>query len=467
MTTPSAVLTGTSPGFSAAIRPVITLGWPMILTQLFIMGTGFVDTVMAGRYSATDLAAVSLAGNVLWPSFMLLTGITMALSPITSQLRGAGKTSEVGYQVRQGLWLCLGSATLLIAIMLNAQLLFARAGIEPEVAQIASEYLQAVSWGIPPIILYVALRHTSEGLGVTRPPMLIAGSVLPLNALLNYAFVYGNWGAPELGGVGCGWATAVVFWVEFGLMMIVVRMRHFRATGLFSTFDAPNLQVMTDILKLGIPIGIAIFLEMAMFAVVTFLIAALGVIPMAAHSIAGNLNWLTYVIPMGMGAAAGIRVGFLVGSNDLLAARITAGAVLKFATVYALVVSVLLVIFRVGLVQIYTTDIQVIEMAATLLILIAVYQIVDDTQAVMIGSLRGYKDTTMPMVFSLVGYWVLALPLGYGLANGVFTDNALGVYGYWLGITAGLAVVALMVALRLRALSADPDKIRRNAKQQS
>ena len=229
MTTPSAVLTGTSPSFSAAIRPVITLGWPMILTQLFIMGTGFVDTVMAGRYSATDLAAVSLAGNVLWPSFMLLTGITMALSPITSQLRGAGKTSEVGYQVRQGLWLCLGSATLLITIMLNAQQLFARAGIEPEVAQIASEYLQAVSWGIPPIILYVALRHTSEGLGVTRPPMLIAGSVLPLNALLNYAFVYGNWGAPELGGVGCGWATAVVFWVEFGLIMIVVRIRHFRA----------------------------------------------------------------------------------------------------------------------------------------------------------------------------------------------------------------------------------------------
>jgi MATE family multidrug resistance protein len=439
----------------------------MILTQLFIMGTGFVDTVMAGRYSATDLAAVSLAGNVLWPSFMLLTGITMALSPITSQLRGAGKTSEVGYQVRQGLWLCLGSATLLITIMLNAQLLFTRTGIEPEVARIASEYLQAVSWGIPPVILYVALRHTSEGLGVTRPPMLIAGSVLPLNALLNYAFVYGNWGAPELGGVGCGWATAIVFWVELGLMMVVVRMRHFRATGLFSTFDAPNLLVMADILKLGVPIGIAIFLEMAMFAVVTFLIAALGVIPMAAHSIAGNLNWLTYVIPMGMGSAAGIRIGFLVGSNDLLAARITAGAVLKFATVYALLVSVLLVVFRVGLVQIYTTDVQVIEMAATLLILIAVYQLVDDTQAVMIGSLRGYKDTTMPMVFSLVGYWVLALPLGYGLATGVFTDDALGVYGYWLGITAGLAMVALMVALRLRALSADPDKIRRNAKQQS
>ena len=464
MSTPSTVLSGTNPSFSAAIRPVITLGWPMILTQLFIMGTGFVDTVVAGRYSATDLAAISLAGAVLWPSFMLLTGITMALSPITSQLRGAGKTMEVGYQVRQGLWLCLGSATLLVTILLNADVLFAQANIESKVARIASDYLEAVSWGIPPIILYVALRHTSEGLGVTRPPMLIAGSVLPLNALLNYAFVFGNWGAPELGGVGCGWATAIVFWVEFGLMMIVVRMRHFTATGLFSAFDWPNLAAMADVLKLGVPIGIAIFLEMAMFSIVTFLIAALGVTPMAAHSIAGNLNWLTYVIPMGMGAAAGIRIGFLVGSNDLLAARITAGAVLKFATLYALVVSLLLVVFRVGLVQIYTTDVQVIEMAATLLILIAVYQLVDDTQAVMTGSLRGYKDTTMPMVFSLVGYWVLALPLGYGLATGVLTDDALGVYGYWLGITAGLAMVALMIGLRLRTLSADPEKILRMSK---
>ena len=218
---------------------------------------------------------------------------------------------------------------------------------------------------------------------------------------------------------------------------------------------------MMDILKLGIPIGVAIFLEMAMFAVVSFLIAELGVVPMASHSIAGNLNWLTYVIPMGMGSAAGIRVAFLVGSGDLLAARVTAGAVVKFAIGYAVVVSVLLILFRVSLVQIYTTDIEVIRLAASLLVIIAVYQLVDDTQAVMIGSLRGYKDTTMPMVFSLVGFWILALPLGYLLANGAMTAEPLGVFGYWLGITAGLAVVAVMMSLRLRSLSANPDKIRR------
>jgi MATE family multidrug resistance protein len=218
---------------------------------------------------------------------------------------------------------------------------------------------------------------------------------------------------------------------------------------------------MIDILKLGIPIGVAIFLEMAMFAVVSFLIAALGVVPMAAHSIAGNLNWLTYVIPMGMGSAAGIRVAFLVGSGDLLAARVTAGAVVKFAIGYAVIVSVLLILFRISLVQVYTTDVEVIQLAASLLVLIAVYQLVDDTQAVMIGSLRGYKDTTMPMVFSLVGFWILALPLGYLLATGAMTAEPLGVFGYWLGITAGLAIVAVMMSIRLRGLSADPDKIRR------
>ena len=153
----------------------------------------------------------------------------------------------------------------------------------------------------------------------------------------------------------------------------------------------------------------------------------------------------------------------MVGSGDLLAARVTAGAVVKFAIAYALVVSILLVLFRVSLVAVYTTDIEVIQLAASLLILIAVYQLVDDTQAVMIGSLRGYKDTTMPMVFSLVGFWILALPLGYLLATGALSEQPLGVFGYWLGITAGLAVVAIMMSIRLRGLSANPEKIRRFA----
>ena len=173
----------------------------MVLTQLFIMATGFMDTAMAGHYSSVDLAGLSLGGNILWPVFLLLTGVTMALTPITSQLRGGGDIKAVGHQLRQGLWMCLVTSTLLVTVMLNAGPIYAFAGVDSQATQIAVDYLAAVAWGIPPVIFYVALRHVSEGLGQPRPPMLIAASILPLNGILNYAFIYGEWVFPQLGGV--------------------------------------------------------------------------------------------------------------------------------------------------------------------------------------------------------------------------------------------------------------------------
>ena len=455
----NSALPGKKLGFRESLAPLFTLGWPMVLTQFFIMGTGFLDTAMAGHYSAADLAGVSLGGNVLWPAFMLLTGVTMALAPITSHLRGAGKMSDIGHQIRQGLWLSLGASLLMILLLHNAGGIYQLTGIEPVIADIASDYLYAISWGVPPIIIYVALRHTLEGLGQTRPPMLIAGSVLPLNAFLNYSLVYGKFGFPEMGGVGCGWATAIVFWLQLLLMLLLLHKPYFKATGFLKVFEFPILATCKDILKLGTPIGIAIFLEMALFGVIGFLVARLGVVDMAAHSIAGNLNWMTYVIPMSIGSAASIRIGFLVGSGDLAAARSTAGAIFKFSIAYALVMSLVLVGLRYQLVGIFTDDPQVIALAVVLVLFIAVYQTIDDAQAVIIGALRGYKDTTIPMIFGLIGYWFLALPIGYVLAEGLLTDTPLGVYGYWAGIASGMFIVAICVGIRLRHISAHKEKI--------
>jgi len=308
------------------------------------------------------------------------------------------------------------------------------------------------------------LRHVSEGLGHTRPPMIIAGSILPLNAILNYGLIYGKLGMPELGGVGAGWATAVVFWVEFLLMLFVVRRPFYKATQLFERFESIRLATVASILKIGTPIGLTIFLEMAVFSVIGFLIAKIGVIEVAANSIAGNLNWLTYVIPMSLGAAASIRVGFHVGAKNLPAARATAGTVYKFSIVYALVVSALLVALRYQLISVYTEDVGVTELAAVLLLFIAVYQLVDDSQAVTIGALRGYKDTQVPMYFSLIGYWGLALPIGHALATEALLPGvAPGVYGYWTGLTIGLAIVAVCVGVRLLHISANDEKILRLA----
>ena len=452
--------TSTVPTFRQELGALYRLGWPIVLTQLFIMGTGFIDTVMAGQYDPAHLAGVSVGGNVFWPTFMLMSGMLMALSPIVSQLTGARKTQDVGAQLRQALWIAFFYSCALMLIAVNVGSLLDSFGVAPAAVEIARGYLQALSWGVPPLLFYVTLRYTSEALGHPRPPMFIAASILPLNAFLNWVFIYGKFGFPEMGGVGCGYATAIVLWTELVFMLLfVVRLPFFRATQLFAKFEWPDVQRILQILKVGIPIGLTVFLEMAVFSVVAILIAKIGINQIAAHSIAGNLNWLTYVIPMSIGTAAGIRVGFHIGAGDFAAARKTAYTALQFALAYALVVMVILIFARYHLISLYTSDLGVTAVAANLLLFVAVYQIVDDTQAVMIGSLRGYKDTQVPMIFSLIGYWALALPFGHAYAMGWFGLEPVGVYGYWLGLTVGLTFVAISMVFRLRMVSSNKARI--------
>ncbi len=449
--------------FIAEVKALLRLGTPMMATQFCIMGMGFLDTAMAGHYASVDLAGVTLAGNLLWPVFMLMTGLTMSITPIVSQLAGAGRANESGEIAGQGLWVALFASLATVAILLNADRFFALLSAEPEVVEVAVAYLDAVAWGMPAGMMYVVLRYMSEGLGHTRPPMSIAFFALLLNAPLNYVLIYGAFGAPALGGEGCGWATAVVMWFELALMLFVTRRPYFRATGLFKTPRWPNAAIIARILRIGAPIGTAVFLEMAIYSMIGFLITAFGTSPQAANGIAGNINWMTYVIPMSLGSAAGIRVGFHVGAGDSDGARHVVTTALRLSLLYALVVSVILVGLRDFLVSIYTSDPAVIDIATNLLIFIAIYQIVDDAIATMEGTLRGYKDTRVPMVFAILGYWLLGLPLGHVLAVGWYGLPVLGVYGYWTGMTLGMFFVVLCLGLRLRRTSTDKALIRRLA----
>jgi MATE family multidrug resistance protein len=446
--------------FITELKALLSLGTPMVATQFFIMAMGFLDTAMAGRYDSVHLAGVALGGAIMWPVFMLTTGVTMALTPIVAQLRGSGATSESGAKIRQALWVAVFASLICIGVILNAGVLFELAGVDARAAAIAVDYLKAAAWGLPAAQLYVVLRYASEGLGRTLPPMVIAAIALPLNGLLNYVLIYGEFGAPELGGVGCGWATAIVWWVELGLICLVLRSRYFQTTRLTDRFAWPDWNDIRGILKIGVPIGLTVFLEMAVFSIVGLSVATLGVIPLAANSIAGNVNWATYVIPMSIGSAASIRVGFYVGAGDYGAASYVARTAFIVSVSYALLVSALLILARHQIAGLYTTEAPVLELAASLMIFIALYQIVDDTNATMTGVLRGYKDTRVPMVYSLVGYWLLALPLGAALCFGWFGIEPFGVSGFWIGMTVGLAVVACCMGWRLLSTSNNPDRIR-------
>lgn len=445
--------------FADELKALLRLGAPMVATQFFIMAMGFIDTAMAGRYDSTHLAGVALGGAILWPFFMLTTGFTMAVTPIVAQLRGAGTLERTGAQIRQGIWLALASSVLCVLVLSNAGLIFTLVDVDPEAAEVAQAYLNATAWGIPAIQVYVVLRYTAEGLGRTVPPMLITAAALPVNALLNYLLIYGHFGAPELGGEGCGWATAAVWWIQLLLIGGLLRQPYFSATGLLERLDWPDWKIQKSIMKIGLPIGVTIFLEMAVFSIVGLSIASLGVTALAANSIAGNVNWATYVIPSTLGAAASIRVGFYVGARDYSASAFVARTAFLVSLAYAVVVSALLIGFRYEIAGIYTRDVAVLELAASLMVFIALYQIIDDSQATMGGTLRGYKDTRAPMVFSLFGYWFLALPLGAALCFGWLGWDPMGVQGYWVGMTLGLAVVAVLMAMRLISTSRNPERI--------
>ncbi len=269
----------------AEARELARLGLPMVATQFCIMAMGFLDTAMAGNYASVDLAGVALGGNVLWPLFMLMSGLNMALTPMSAQLRGEGKMTAIGPLTWQGLWLAVGAAVITALVLVNAAPIFALFDVDPEAAAIGERYLDAAAWGIPGVMLYVTLRYTCEGLGKTLPPMLIAASALVINGVLNYIFIYGKLGMPAMGGEGCGWATALTMWIELGLILLLLRRPWFRETGILERFEKLDPSRVASLVRVGLPIGLTVFLEMGVFSVLGFLVGSLGVTALAAHSI--------------------------------------------------------------------------------------------------------------------------------------------------------------------------------------
>ena len=442
------------------LNVLLRLSAPMIATQFFIMGMGFVDTAMSGQYSSLDLAGVAIGGVILWPLFMLFAGVLTALTPMVSQHVGGGRRLAVGALIQQGIWVAMIFGVILFLLVRISEPLLILFDVAPEAVSIAMAYLKAASWGCPAVMLYVTLRYACEGLGQTLLPMLIAGTTLPINAGLNYVLIYGLFGAPELGGEGCGWATAITMWFELGVMLLVIRRPWLRNTGLFERVLKPKLATIKSILQVGLPIGMTMFLEMTVFSLVSLLVGSIGIAAIGANTIGGNLNWFVFVIPMALGSAASIRVGYHVGAKDYaLAAKVARLSVLISAT-YAFLASLVLVLGREVLPRIYTSDPAVLALTAEVLLIVATYQFFDCTQATMIGALRGYKDTQYPMIISIIGYWLIALPVGTILGWGLMGWN-LGVLGFWIGLGCGVGFVALFAIVRLYRTSRDVDRIAR------
>ncbi|MDC7824971.1 MATE family efflux transporter [Pseudomonas sp. BLCC-B13] len=434
----------------AEIRALLALATPIIIAQLAYTSMGFVDTVMAGRVSARDLAGVAL-GNSLWvPVFLLMNGTLLATTAKVAQRFGAGKEAENGPLVRQALWLALAIGMLCAVLLWNAEPVLRLMGVDAELSALAMGYLRGVACGFPATALYQVLRCFSDGLGRTRPSMVLGICGLLLNIPLNYVLIYGKLGLPALGGVGCGWATGIVMWCSLlGMLWWVRWAPAYRASGLFQQFDWPQWPVIRRLLSVGLPIGVSIFAESSIFSVIALLIGGLGATVVAGHQIALNFSSMIFMIPYSLAMAATVRVGQSLGRSAPRDARFAAGVAMGTALTYACLSASLVMLLREPIARIYSPDPEVIVMAATLLAYSALFQFSDAVQVTAAGALRGYQDTRATMLITLLAYWGIGLPVGYALGLSDWLGQPSGPSGLWQGLVAGLTCAAVLLGIRL------------------
>lgn len=433
-------------------KHLFRLALPLMGAQLAQMGMGVLDTVMAGRLGAVDLAGVALGGSVLFPVMMVMMGVLQSVSPTVAQLNGAGRKEEIGEVVRQALWMAILASILIDFVLLNARPYYELMQVDARAVDVSIPYLRYAAWGIPAVMGYFVLRFMVEGVGYTRPAMMIAVTALILKIPLNYIFMYGKFGAPALGGAGCGVSIAIVMWFQFIVMLVVSTRRRFAFARFRQQFSLPHWRRIKDLLVIGLPIGATLLFEIGLFSMVTVLAGRFGAEVVAAHTTAMNIGGITFMIPLAIGMASTIRVGFNVGVGRGDLARKTAKVALVSTMLTAVFSISMVVIFRYEIANLYTNDPEVLSLAVTLLLFVAIFQLFDHSQVAAIGVLRGYKDTKFPMVVTFVCYWLIGLPVGCVLGFGWLGDP-MGVYGFWMGLILSLALVALFVCFRLVKVS--------------
>ncbi len=446
--------------YKAEANTLIKLATPVLIASVAQTGMGFVDTVMAGGVSATDMAAVSIAASIWLPSILFGVGLLMALVPVVAQLNGSNRQKKISFEIQQGIAMALLLSIPIGGVLLQTQTILTMMDVEQLMGEKTIGYMDAVIFAVPAFLLFQALRSFTDGMSLTKPAMVIGFIGLLINIPLNWIFVYGKFGAPALGGVGCGVATAIVYWIMFALLLFYVltsdRVAHIK---LFGQFHKPDIKALGRLFRLGFPVAASLFFEVTLFAVVALLVAPLGPLTVAAHQVAINFSSLVFMLPMSIGAATSIRVGHRLGEESVEGAKIASHVGLIVAVVLSLFTAAITVVFREQVALLYTENRAVIDVAMQLLLLAAIYQVTDAIQVVAAGALRGYKDMAAIFNRTFISYWLVGLPIGYILGMTDWIVEPMGAYGFWIGFILGLSTAAVLLGVRLLWMHKQPNEV--------
>jgi len=426
------------------------IGGPVVGTQLLGMGLNVTDTIMAGQLSAADLAGVAVGNALYLPVFMFGIGTLVAINPVVSHHLGGKRFDEIGKSARQMLWVVALIALPSFFLVRWLPELMPIVRVDPEIIPLATNYMLAASWGIPAYFLFSGFRYFSEGLAYTRPAMLVALGMLIVNIPADYVFMYGAFGLPQLGAEGTGYATSLVQWAG-GLSMLIftAKFKTYRRFKIFVRTKGPDWDRIAELLKIGIPNALSTTMEVLLFAAVSVLMGTLSVQASAAHQVAINIAATVFMIPLGLSLAVSQRVGISIGKGLIQEARFRGFMGTAVCTGVTTITAILLFSFPETIVSIYTQDLEVSNLAVSLVFFAAVFQLSDGLQVGAFGALRGLKDTRMPMVFNLISYWFIGFSVGYYLSF----IGGYGPEGLWMGLIAGLTTAAMLHNTRFHLLT--------------
>lgn len=447
-------------GIAAELRATLALAAPLAVANLAQMAMGVTNTVMIGRLGAIPLAAAGLGGTVYFTAGFMLQGVLYAVAPLGAHALGGGDRSAVGRTIGAGLALAALFAVPFVAAVANIARLLAAFGYDPALAAEIGRYLRAIAWGGPAFLGFEVLASLFTVLARTRSVMAIVLICVAGNAFLNWVLIFGHLGIPALGVAGSGYASAVNQWLMLaGLALCTRIVPGFAGLRLMRNAFAANQGEWMEILRLGLPIGAIRGIEGGLFMTAGILIGLLGAAALGAHQIALTTASITFMVPLGLGRAATVRVAGELGAGRPSAARRAGFVALALGIVFMGAMAGVLWVFPRALIGAYIditapANRQVVAIARHLLAIAALFQVFDGTQVIAAGALRGYKDTMVPMMLAAFGYWgagfiggaLLAFPLGQGAV------------GMWWGLALGLAAVAILLTLRLHRLARSTER---------
>lgn len=433
------------------VAAMVRLAVPVVTVQVGMMLLGVVDTMVVGRYSAAALAAVALGHVVVIAASAFGVGVLLALDPLVSQAIGAGDEAAARRAVQRGLVLAVAMLVPSLLVLAPVEQLLTLMRQPPEIIPLASAYSWIQIPGLLPYYAFVVLRQSLQAMQRTRPIVVTIVVVNLFNLVADIALVFGVGPVPEMGPIGSAWATTA----SRGLLFLVLlALAHRELKPVLGRLDrgAFALGALWRTARLGIPVGVQLELEIVAFSVIALVMGGLGTVQMAAHQVAINLASLTFMVPLGIGAAAAVRVGHAIGAGDGSGARRAGSAALLLGGGFMSLTAVAFIAVPGAFAAAYTSSEEVALLAALLIPVAGLFQVFDGLQVTAAGVLRGAGDTRAPMVVNLLGFWLFGLPASLVLAFPL----GLGPQGLWLGLVVGLGAVAAFLLVRVARRFARP-----------